>query len=322
MATYLGDFVEDATVVFPFTLNDSDGARTSFSATIEQDDIVIFKDGTELTLTAGTITISAEPGSRTGLHLVSVDMSNDTDFTTGADYCAVLYPSDETVASQLVAAPLALWSCENRVVDVGRVGGQTASATGAVDFDHLATIEGKTSQMAFTTGHIHADVGQICSSSIPASNFCADYDGTGYAKTNSTIGIATTAGSVSGNVTGTVGGIAGTIQTLDALDTALDTAHGAGSWATATGFVRVAYESVLDDIDGNTQTIPADVVTALGTGSTLSALATAAELAKVLDYSAYGLTVLVGALSNAQDAAEVYTYTVDGVAYTGHLCWT
>jgi hypothetical protein len=200
--------------------------------------------------------------------------------------------------------------------NVTQVAGETASATGAVDFDDLATIEEKTSQMSFTTGHIWADVGQICSSSIPATNLCSDYDGTGYAKANSTIGIATVAGNVSGNVTGTVGGIAGTIQTLDALDSALDAAHGAGSWATATGFVGVAYESVLDDIDGNTQTIPADVVTALGTGSTLSALATAAELAKVLDYSAYSLTVLVGALSNAQNAAEVYTYTVDGVAYT------
>jgi hypothetical protein len=39
-----------------------------------------------------------------------------------------------------------------------------------------------------------------------------------------------------GSVTGTVGGIAGTTQTLDALQTAQNSAHGAGSWATAAGF--------------------------------------------------------------------------------------
>lgn len=38
------------------------------------------------------------------------------------------------------------------------------------------------------------------------------------------------------SVTGNVGGIAGTTTTLDALQTALNSAHGAGSWATATGF--------------------------------------------------------------------------------------
>jgi hypothetical protein len=196
--------------------------------------------------------------------------------------------------------------------NVTQVAGQTASATGAVNFDDLATVEAKTSQMSFTTGHIHADVGQICSSSIPASNFCADYDGTGYAKANSAIGTANVTGNVSGNVTGIVGGIAGTIQTLDALDIELDAAHGAGSWATATGFVGVAYESVLDDIDGNTQSIPADVVTALGTGSTLSSLATATELAKVpkSDGTATWNATALGSI-NAQVDAAIETYHLD-----------
>lgn len=41
---------------------------------------------------------------------------------------------------------------------------------------------------------------------------------------------------ITGTLSGTVGGIAGTTQTLDALQTALNSAHGSGSWATATGF--------------------------------------------------------------------------------------
>lgn len=63
--------------------------------------------------------------------------------------------------------------------------------------------------------------------------------------------------------------ISGTTTTLDALQTALSSAHGAGSWATATGFSTHS---------------AADVVTALGTGSTLTALATGANLAIVASY--------------------------------------
>jgi hypothetical protein len=49
-------------------------------------------------------------------------------------------------------------------------------------------------------------------------------------------GVSTYAGGAVASVTGTVGGIAGTTTTLDALQAALNSAHGAGSWATATGF--------------------------------------------------------------------------------------
>jgi hypothetical protein len=44
--------------------------------------------------------------------------------------------------------------------------------------------------------------------------------------------------------------------------------------------------------------------------------ALAAELLKVLDYAAYGLTVLVGAISNANSPAEQFTRTLDGVDYS------
>lgn len=111
---YLGDFAEDATVYFQFTTNAADGGRESFSASLEEADIVIFKNNSAMTLDASTITITSDVGSRTGVHTVSVDMSNDADFTTGAEYSAVLYASDETLDSQAPAGVLALWSCENR----------------------------------------------------------------------------------------------------------------------------------------------------------------------------------------------------------------
>lgn len=55
--------------------------------------------------------------------------------------------------------------------------------------------------------------------------------------------VASVTGNVGGNVTGSVGSVlggidttSGTTKTFDALQTAMNSAHGAGSWATATGF--------------------------------------------------------------------------------------
>jgi len=125
---YLGDFLEDATIYIPFTTNAADGGRESFSASLEEADIVILKDGAAMTLDSSTITISLDLNSRVGFHVISVDMSNDTDFTTGAEYAALLYPSDETLDSQAPVGLLATWSCENRVADVGKISGDSTAA--------------------------------------------------------------------------------------------------------------------------------------------------------------------------------------------------
>ena len=61
---------------------------------------------------------------------------------------------------------------------------------------------------------------------------------------NTTNITAGTIATVSGNVNGTVAGIAGTTQTLDALQTALNSAHGSGSWATATGFSTLTFADI------------------------------------------------------------------------------
>lgn len=138
---YLGDYLEDSTVYIPFTTNAADGGRESFSASMEEADIVILKDGAAMTLDASTITISLDLGARVGFHVVSVDMSNDADFTTGADYAALLYPSDETIDSQAPVGVLASWSCENRVADVARWNGSdvatpTIAGVPEVDVTH------------------------------------------------------------------------------------------------------------------------------------------------------------------------------------------
>lgn len=79
---------------------------------------------------------------------------------------------------------------------------------------------------------------------------------------------------VASTVSGTVGGIAGTTQTFDALSTLLTSLHGAGAWATATGFATPT--NVTDAISaiesyGNARWATADV-SALALQSTLNAV--------------------------------------------------
>lgn len=78
----------------------------------------------------------------------------------------------------------------------------------------------------------------ITAGSIPAA--VAGASG-GLAIVGSNVGTAS-------SVIGTVGGIAGTTQTLDALQTAQNSAHGSGSWATATGFATSAALTTLTNI--------------------------------------------------------------------------
>jgi len=175
---YLGDFVEDATVYFAFTTNAADGGRESLSAALEEADITVYKNGSAMTLDASTITVTANPGSQVGVYLVSVDMSNDADFSTAADYIAVLYPSDEQVDSQDIAGVLAHWSCENRTVDIRAISGDSTAA----------------------------------------DNLELDYDGTGYNKSNSTIGTCTT----NTDMRGTDSAYTGTPPTAAAIRTEID----------------------------------------------------------------------------------------------------
>lgn len=193
MAMYLGDFLEDATVYIPFTTNAADGGRESFSASLEEADIVVLKDGAAMTLDASTITISLDLNSRVGFHVIAIDMSNDADFTTGAEYAAMLYASDETLDGQAPAGLLATWSCENRVVDVARMNGSDITKS--------------------SDNRLQVDVAEWndvpLSTTNPLPNATAGGNG----------GVPTV------DASNYVAGVQGTINTLDALDTAQDTQH-------------------------------------------------------------------------------------------------
>jgi hypothetical protein len=270
--------------------------------------VEIYEDNSTTQIT-GAEALTVDFDSVTGLNNLRIAATAANGFESGKSYSAVI--STGTVGGVSVVGEVICNFTIDRA-NVATLTGHTpqtgdtyALANGAAGFVAIDTVvdavKTKTDQLSFGTWGVEADLAGIDGSNIPVGNLASDYDGTGYNRANSTIGTVST-----------VTAFAGTITTLDALDAALDTAHGAGSWATATGFVGVAYESVLDDIDGNTQTIPADVVTALGTGSTLSSLATATELAKVpkSDGTTTWNATALGSI-NAQVDSAIETYHLD-----------
>lgn len=115
---YLGDFRVGATVHCLFSSANQTGGRAAFSDALEVGDVRVYKNGssTERSSTAG-FTVTSAFDSLVGVHLVSIDTSDNTDagfYAPGNDYTIVLYPDTETVDSQAPAAILAQFSIENR----------------------------------------------------------------------------------------------------------------------------------------------------------------------------------------------------------------
>ena len=129
---FIGNFAEDATVNFFFTTNDGDGAAVAPSSAFEAADITIYKDNsaTQKTSTNG-LTMTSPFDSIVGLHLISIDTSNDTGdagfWVTGSDFTIVLNP-DETVDTQTVVSVLGQFAIENRVAGSGATAAAIADA--------------------------------------------------------------------------------------------------------------------------------------------------------------------------------------------------
>ncbi len=111
--------------------------------------------------------------------------------------------------------------------------GSTWGVTGAVTFTAGLTSNITGTLTTVTTAVNVTTVNGLAAGVITAASIAAD--AITDAKVAADVTIASVTGSV-GSVAGNVGGIAGTTQTLDALQTALSSAHGSGSWATAVGF--------------------------------------------------------------------------------------
>lgn len=107
--TYLGDFAEDATVVFFFNTVDTGGAPITIGGTAA---VEVYKDGGTTQSSAG-VTVTEDFDSITGLHKVEIDMSTDAFYAASADYTAVVSVGTADSVS-IVGGAVASWSCENR----------------------------------------------------------------------------------------------------------------------------------------------------------------------------------------------------------------
>ena len=105
----LGVFPEDDTVRVYFSTAAASGAEENFSATLEQADILVHKNGTVMTLDAGSITITVVA---TGLYKITIDTSVDADFTAGAEYWVLLDASDETIGGVAISSVLGVFWIE------------------------------------------------------------------------------------------------------------------------------------------------------------------------------------------------------------------
>jgi hypothetical protein len=142
----IGVVLSTGTVYIPMPSRNGRGGGSTFSAALEAADFDIHKNGSTsaLTISTGTITINQSVGSIAGKNFVSIDLSNDTDFTAGAHYQVWLTPNDETVDGQTVAECIAVFNTETNAQKAIRtfnesvyktdvVVNSTANTTTAVD---------------------------------------------------------------------------------------------------------------------------------------------------------------------------------------------
>lgn len=136
---YLGDYVEDDTVYFMFNTNDASGGSITRAT---DGTISVYKDNGTTQSTAGVST-TEDFDSLTGVHSVTIDLSSDAFYATGADYAVVL--SAATIDGQTVNAVLAHFSIQNRYMR-GTDSAATASAlaTAQTDLDTLTGADGVT----------------------------------------------------------------------------------------------------------------------------------------------------------------------------------
>ncbi len=113
MSEYYGDIKLDDSLNMYFNTTDAEGAPVAPSAPFVAGDFEFFKDGAIATIT-GTPVVYATP--QVGLHIITIDTSVDTDFTTASEWLVVVADGTvETVDGQVVDnIIIGSFSIENR----------------------------------------------------------------------------------------------------------------------------------------------------------------------------------------------------------------
>lgn len=157
---YYGDFAEDDTVNIPFNTFSSDDPSASVTITDLADaDIKVHKDGGTTEIATDGATVAIDFDSRTGAHLITVDTSAHSDYSTGSEYAVLV--EGTTVDGATITAWVGAFSIE-------RAGGtiallkliQAAVITNAAGTDIAADIiavKAETATIVADTGELQVD---------------------------------------------------------------------------------------------------------------------------------------------------------------------
>jgi len=169
MTMYLGDFPTGQTIYIPWQTFDSNDPSASVTMTgLALGDIVVFKDGsvTQRSSTTGFTLLDTDGtdfDTRTGLHGISIDTSDNTDagfFAAGSDYWVAI--DSVTVDAGVIRFWAATFSIDNRGLlrptTVQRTLDVTAAGEAGLDLDN-------------TSGTLAA--AQIATGAITAAKFAA-----------------------------------------------------------------------------------------------------------------------------------------------------
>lgn len=283
---HLGDIPAGSTLYIPFATYDSNGASVTMSG-LATSDILIYKNGstTQRSSTSGFTLLDTDGidfDSITGLHGISVDLSDNTDagfFVAGSFYWVVI--STVTVSTQtvtLVAATFRIVAAESvsgtPKADVSHFGGSVgtfSSGRPEVNTTHAAGTEWGSG--AITAASIAADAitaAKIADGAIDSTTFAAGAinaaaiaaDAITDAKVAADVTIASVTGAV-GSVTGNVGGnVSGSVgSVVGAVGSVTGNVGGnvVGSVGSVTGFTPADITTIKNKTDSLTFTVAGQV---------------------------------------------------------------
>lgn len=162
MTLWLGDIEEDSVVTLPFSTHEAAGGNVAPSSALEIADIRVYKgsSATQRSSTAG-MTMTSPFDSLTGVHMVEIDTSDNTDagFWAAGNLYHVMLAPDETVDSQtLTGVHLASfgieWSGMHSLLStvLSRLGSPSDLGGGASVADNLTDIYDVADAVSSTLG--------------------------------------------------------------------------------------------------------------------------------------------------------------------------
>ena len=157
MTLWLGDIEEDSVVTLPFSTHEAAGGNVAPSSALEIADIRVYKwsSATQRSSTAG-MTMTSPFDSLTGVHMVEIDTSDNTDagFWAAGNLYHILLAPDETVDGQtLTGVHLASFGIvygaaakqnTNIALILSRIGTPSNLGSGATVAGNLVDIEAQT----------------------------------------------------------------------------------------------------------------------------------------------------------------------------------